>query len=609
MANYYQSWQIADLNNATMYSSDVINNPDWYTNDDMCPLAKCKGLDILNYFDTDIINSFTSAVVWTSNIIMIANAYYDGSVQNYGLCIRFATYFEGGESYLRVTLGQGNHNGFSYYRTIQYSEADYRNWAEYQRKIYIVRKLKRSTMADEGAPNYTGKIAYYFWFGGVALYTGSFTYDPSVGYEHMVYTRIPGLGDPAACLLSIPCSTSTIRDQSEGVYSLWDDNIESVAFGDDTKDDFHLTDAAGEYDPDPADPTDPNIDDPEGPSGPGGGQGTHDRRNDTIGLPSLPGLGALDGGMITLYELTAADMANFFSDMWSFWEGIKAYFADPLDFIMGCMIMPFSPFTSGRYFPKFGADTWNYSFKVVSQQYFNLSLGMIDIDKYYDSCFDWDPYQKIQIFIPYVGYRELPVDQVNGKTIQLTYHIDCMSGEFVAFVHTPNTSLGGKPQVEQIICQFAGTMGVRIPLHRQSFDNMVSAGINLLGGAVGMAAGGLSQAAGLEGGDLNSNQIASQASAATVSAVNAGKRNVIRSGSIGADAGYMSSQRPFIIRTLPRQSLPVRYMELEGYPCNMYGPVADFTGFVAVEMIKLRVNCTEPEKEMIEQLMRGGVYI
>lgn len=353
---------------------------------------------------------------------------------------------------------------------------------------------------------------------------------------------------------------------------------------------------------------DPNEQDPEGPSGPGGGDGAHSRKTEAVSLPDLPALGALDAGMITLYRLTGPEMTSFTSELWTFWSAVKAFFADPLDFVIGCMVVPFTPSSTRRAKPKFGNDVWNTAFDVISDQFYSISCGTIDIEKYYGSCFDYDPYHKLEIYIPYVGYRELPVDQVMGKTIELTYHIDCMSGDFVALVHTPAVGAYG-PQLAQIICQFAGTMGVHVPLSRESFDSMVSAGINLLGGAVGMAAGGIAQAAGLEGGDLKANQIASQAGSATVSAINSMKRNVIRSGSIGASSGMLAKQNPFIISTLPRQSLPEQYMQLEGYPSNIYGTVGTFSGFLAVETIKLNVTATSTEKEMIMQLLKGGVYV
>lgn len=353
---------------------------------------------------------------------------------------------------------------------------------------------------------------------------------------------------------------------------------------------------------------DPNEQDPEGPSGPGGGDGAHSRKTEAVALPDLPALGALDAGMITLYRLTGPEMTSFTSELWTFWSAVKAFFADPLDFVIGCMIVPFTPNSTRQARPKFGADVWNTAFDVISEQFYSISCGTIDIEKYYGSCFDYDPYHKLQIYIPYVGYRDLPVDQIMGKTIELTYHIDCMTGDFVAFVHTPVVGAEG-PQLAQIICQFAGTMGVHVPLSRESFDAAVSAGINLLGGAVGMAAGGIAMAAGLDGQELNASQIANQASAATVSAINAGKRNVIRSGSIGASSGMLAKQNPFIISTLPRQSLPENYKDLEGYPSNIYGTVGSFPGYLAVETIKLNVTATSTEKEMIIQMLKGGVYV
>lgn len=353
---------------------------------------------------------------------------------------------------------------------------------------------------------------------------------------------------------------------------------------------------------------DPNLKDPDGPSKPGGGDGNHNRKTEAVTLPDLPDLGALDAGMITLYRLTGPEMTSFTSELWSFWTAIKAFFADPLDFVIGAMILPFTPSSIRKAKPKFGADVWNTAFDVISEQFYSISCGTIDIEKYYGSCFDYDPYHKLQIYIPYVGYRDLPVDQIMGKTIELTYHIDCMTGDFVAFVHTPVVGAYG-PQLAQIICQFAGTMGVHVPLTRQSFDEVVKAGINLLGGAVGMAAGGIAQSAGLEGGDLNANQIASQASGATVSAINSMKSRVIRSGSIGASSGMLAKQNPFIISELPRQSLPENYKDLEGYPSNIYGTVGSFSGYLAVETVKLNVTATSAEKEMIMQMLKGGVFV
>lgn len=354
---------------------------------------------------------------------------------------------------------------------------------------------------------------------------------------------------------------------------------------------------------------DPNAGDPDGPSGPGGGDGNHSYADDDISLPTLPTLGAAASQMVTIYRMNDIDMATFAHDLWSDgWTQIKAFFSDPMDFVVGCMVLPYQPTVDGSAKPKFGIFTWQNAYNKVKPQYQSISCGEIDINEFYGSCFDYDPYRKIQIFLPYIGYRDLPVDKIMNKTIAVTYYCDCFTGDCVAFVHTPAVGPAG-PQKTQVIGQYAGNLGVRIPLSRQSWDAAVSAGISLLGGAVAMAAGGIAQGMGLEAKELSASQIGNQAGAATMSAVNAAKTSVKRSGTQGATAGYMSIQDPFIIDTIPRQSLPTNYKELEGYPSNIYGNVGSFQGFLAVEKIKLETTATETEKDMIMQLLKGGIYV
>ena len=348
---------------------------------------------------------------------------------------------------------------------------------------------------------------------------------------------------------------------------------------------------------------DPNAGDPGGRSGEGGGDGDHSYNDDAIPLPSVPTLGAVGAQMITLYRMNDIEMASFAHDLWSDgWTQIKALFSDPMDFIVGCMVLPFEPTIDGSAKPKYGIFTWQNAYRMIKAQYQVVDCGTIDINKFYGSCFDYDPYRKISCYIPYIGYRDLPIDKIMGKTIGCKIYCDCLTGDCVAFIYITGDKV-------QVIGQYAGNVGVRVPMSRQSWDAAISAGISLLGGAVAMAAGGIAQGMGIEASELSASQIGNQASAATMSAVNAAKTSVKRSGTQGASAGYMSIQDPFIIDTIPRQSLPDNYKELEGYPSNIYGLVGSFQGFLAVEKIKLETTATETEKDMIMQLLKGGIYL
>lgn len=354
---------------------------------------------------------------------------------------------------------------------------------------------------------------------------------------------------------------------------------------------------------------DPNENDPGGNSGPGGGNGGHSQVSDEIPLPALPTTGASNIGLITLYRMTESNMQSFAHDLWTDgWTQILSFFSDPMDFIIGCMIVPFEPTVSGSAAPKFGLFTWNNYYRKISQQFQQITCGEVDIEKYYGSCFDYDPYTKIQIFLPYIGYRDLPVDQIMGKTIAVTYYADCFTGDCIAFVHTPTVGEYG-PQLATVIAQFSGNLGVRVPLARQSWDAAIQAGISLIGGAVGMMAGGVAAGSGMQAKEITASQVARQAEGATMGAVNAMKTSTKRTGNTSATAGYMSVQDPYLVITIPRQSLPDQYRDLEGYPSNIYGFIGDFSGFLATEIVKLQCNATETEKEMIIQLLKGGIYV
>lgn len=597
MASYYRSWKCADLGDITLYSSDATENPDWYSANPpaVCPLAKCFGYEILNHFDTNITNSFSTGVVWTSSIIMLANFSANGVVQSRGPCIRFATYFESGNGYLRVTVGYGDHNSFLSYKTKQYSESEYNNFPVYARKIYIVRKLLRSSYADQGAPNYNGKFEYIVWFGGVELETGA--WDST--YNQMRYTPIPGVGDPAACLLSTPCSQSTQRDQSEGVYRVVETYSPYVTLGR-SEIAANLTDASGEYDPDPPDPTvvDPNSLDPDYPSGPAGGDGNHDRSSDPIAIPWLPSIGAQSLGAVTMYKLTSAEMGVFGQEMTAsdLWEAVKLFFQNPQDYIIGCALVPFTPPGDSVWYPKIGAYTFNHAYPIISSQFVEVDCGTLEIDEYWGSCFDYEPYTQITLWLPYIGYRAIPVDQIMKKTIYVKYHIDCLSGDCIAFVGVSAVGPEG-PDIEKVLGQFSGNCAVQMPYGSVTFDSILSSGISMLSGAGVFAATG-----GNGGGDVMANSAMSMLAGV--------KGEVQQGGTIGSSGGYMGVQKPYIIKRIRRQSLPENYIYLRGYPSNIYGTLSQLTGYVEVDDIQLNdIPAMEVERKEIIELLKGGVLL
>lgn len=366
----------------------------------------------------------------------------------------------------------------------------------------------------------------------------------------------------------------------------------------------------GEFEPEETEDPNEEPDEPGGgESEEGGGEGDHDDSEDDILDPGLPPIGAADAGFVHMFHMSVAEIQNFAHDMFdpNIWQAIKDFFADPMDFIAGVLLLPFTPEGSEMRKPKFGNNVWANAFELVSNQFYRQDMGTIHCKKYYDSFLDFDSFTKIKLYLPYIGYKDLLADECMGKDIHVYYNIDCGTGDCVAFVE-----INGDGHT-QIMYQFQGNCAVRVPYGRQSFDAAVSSSLQLMGGLGSLALGGAMLASGGLAGataGIAAAQIAGQVGAMTADAVNGQKRTMERAGSLGASAGYMGVQYPYLIRQIPNQSRPGNYKRLHGYPANLGGNLGSFPGFTSIESIKLSsIVCTDEEKNEILELLRGGVFV
>ena len=256
------------------------------------------------------------------------------------------------------------------------------------------------------------------------------------------------------------------------------------------------------FEPDETD--DPNEDpEPDPEDGGGGGDGDQDKRQDNIPVPDLPPLSGVAAGFVTMYKLYETSMQTFAHKLFDpdIWSAVKQLFADPMDFICGILILPFSPHTARSARPilqRTPLIAWDYYYPFVENQYFEVDCGTIEVPMFYKSCFDANPYSKDHLFLPYIGFVELNPDEVQGRTLSIKYHVDCMTGDCVAFISRTAVSTGMVP-VTQVIAQFSGNCGTRVAFGRQSFDNAISASIQLMTGAAGVL-GSVAMLAGGAGG-------------------------------------------------------------------------------------------------------------
>lgn len=613
MAEGYTSWECPDLN-TTLYSCDYIHNPDSQGSNEFCPVVRPVGFNVMAAHEGPIQLAKEGGLDYNSGYLKIARVYRSGALTNDYLFIQIRYIYSAtpGADRIRVTTGTLSNGSPTYTTYIEYDYDNYWTLPAYRKMLYVMRCKRRDyryRYAD--LPGYTGYYSYNVIMGSTKILIGRWygVSLPTYPYGHMEYTD-QGYGDPTGCLLSRPCAIDNEESrsqQSEGIFSC-SFNTEYYAGEDST---FHITDYNGDYNPDPDTPTgdDPNDEDPGGNSGPGGGDGDHRGRYDPIAPPGIPDIGPNSAGFVYALRLTVPEMNAFAVDLIrpTMWSAIKNFFADPMDFICGILIVPFIPTSSRRVYPKFGENIFQTAFDQVTQQYIEIDCGRLYINKYYGSCFDHNPYHRLVLWLPYIGYRELDPDEVTGKTLHIIYYCDAMTGDCVACL----TTEVGSPAYTRVIAQYSGNCGVRVPFGAQSFDAAIAASVQLIGGAVGTIAGGITAGvAGMSAGNISGSMIANSIVGSTVQAVNGSKITTERSGVAGASAGYLSTQKPYILRTLPRQSLPTNYKDLEGYPSNIAGPLSNFSGYAAVEMINLNgIVATKEELNEIKSILAGGVYI
>lgn len=377
----------------------------------------------------------------------------------------------------------------------------------------------------------------------------------------------------------------------------------------------------GEFIPEEKD--DPNDEDPpeDGPGGGGGGggEGGHTLPNDPVPIPSLPEIGVASVNWLTVYKMTVTEINSFGQAMLDprGWDALKQYFNNPLEAIVNIMLIPASAPVAGARTPVVGrgeaAYSWPQAYPIIHEEFATIECGAITIEPYWDSAFDFDPYTKFQLFLPFLGFKPLRADDIMGCRVRVVYHVNVMTGEFTAFV--ARNAIAGDfygPVADQVIGEYNGNMGMRVPIGRLSADAAIDASMRLMSSAIGLGAGAALGAALGDPSNVSGSQAGSQIASATMTAVTGPKTHLERSGNLGGGSGYLGNMKPFIIREIPRQFMPKNYRILEGYPANIGGTLYHYkdTGYQAVEAILLDgLNAYDSEINEIKSILKGGVLV
>ena len=289
--------------------------------------------------------------------------------------------------------------------------------------------------------------------------------------------------------------------------------------------------------------------------------------------------------LFTVYNPTADQIDELGGYLWgeSIAGTLASIFTNPLNAIISLHCIYCEPDVIGTKEIRLGYLASGVSAKYVVSQYKEVDCGTIRIPEYYGDCRDYSPYTTINLFLPFIGFRPIKVDDVMGSELSIKYFVDVYTGTCLACV---SVNKGG---VIQLTYNFDGNCSVMLPLTSGSWANMtVGLATALTSMIVNPVAGALQLPNAVHNGISMSSQ-----------------------GQLGCNAGAMGRKKPYVVVTNTQAYDAVGYNELYGYPANILTKLSQLEGYTRVKEVHVENvnNATVDEKNEIERLLKSGVII
>ena len=334
--------------------------------------------------------------------------------------------------------------------------------------------------------------------------------------------------------------------------------------------------------------------DPYDPSGPGGGDKPEygPSAGDPVDFPGLPTGSVFTTGFLSAYNPGSAELIGLASELWSntFVDSMEKLMNDPFEAIVGLSMFPLDiPNTGNSVNIKIGNYTAQQAANKVTAQYVTVAGGSFTVPRAWNNFLDYTQTQ-VDIYMPFVGFLPLDIDDCMGKTLTLSYNIDLLSGAGLALLKCDNSVLYSKPINACVNIPLTGSSKAQLYTGLMNVATTAVSGA-LVGGAAGAVVGG--------------------AAGAISTAATKSHSQVDRSGALSANTGVLGELNAYIVIHRPTQSLPKDFKTFTGYTSNITSGLGQCKGYTEVEYVHLTgiSGATDTELAEIEQLLKNGVII
>lgn len=242
---------------------------------------------------------------------------------------------------------------------------------------------------------------------------------------------------------------------------------------------------------------------------------------------------------------------------------------------------------------------------VLQNGYYRIiDAGYFDLHEYYGTFLDYSPHTSIDIWLPYIGYKSLPVDLVQNTRISVKYYVDFVDGLGTAVIWADD-----KP-----IALYTGALGIDVALtgrdnaakNRQVVDN-----IGTVVSGVGRIGAGIPKAVATKGA-VGLSDIAGGAAQAATGIAQAMYQDAptVHFGTSGGENWMMLPQQCHLRITRAVSATPANYINESGYPSTYTGKLSSFTGYVSAQTVTGDFDGIPSEDvQRIIDGLRAGVHI
>lgn len=295
--------------------------------------------------------------------------------------------------------------------------------------------------------------------------------------------------------------------------------------------------------------------------------------------------------LYSIYNPSQSQLNSFGAWLWSsnFVDQLLKLFNDPMQAIIGLHKVFATPPISGSGTIKVGYLDSGVASNIVGNQYTTVDCGSVNLYEYYGNVFDYDPFTKVNLYLPFIGIVPLKVGEIMRSTIHIIYHVDVLTGACLAEVKINRDSAGGT------LFQYSGNAAVQYPISSGSYMSIISGIMSLAGGVAGtIATGGAAMPVLLGAG----------------ASVGRMHTDISHSGSFSGNAGAMGIKKPYLIIDRPQTALAKNFSNYIGYPSNFTATIGSCTGFIKViESHVENTTATNSELNEIDSILKEGVLV